>query len=171
MTPTPLPAVPSALANQGLSLRPCDEADAEFLRDVYVSVRWEETAATGWPEPLRLAFLHDQYRLQTAHYDAHYQGAAWGVVEVAGERAGRLYLLHRGDDLRVVDIAFLPAFRGRGFGGALLAAAGELAQSLGAAKVSIHVEESNPARRLYQRLGFREAEVRGLYILMERPIN
>ena len=34
--------------------------------------------------------------------------------------------------------------------------------------VSLHVEPFNPARRLYERLGFRVIETRGLYELMVR---
>jgi ribosomal protein S18 acetylase RimI-like enzyme len=34
--------------------------------------------------------------------------------------------------------------------------------------VRIHVEHRNPAKRLYERLGFRPAADRGYYLLMER---
>lgn len=34
--------------------------------------------------------------------------------------------------------------------------------------LSIHVEMNNPARRLYERLGFRAAGEHGVYVLMER---
>jgi predicted GNAT family acetyltransferase len=38
--------------------------------------------------------------------------------------------------------------------------------------VSIHVEVFNPARRLYDRLGFVEKGTHGdVYILMERPVG
>jgi hypothetical protein len=34
-------------------------------------------------------------------------------------------------------------------------------------RLSIHVEKHNPARRLYERLGFAESSHRGPYVLME----
>ena len=34
-------------------------------------------------------------------------------------------------------------------------------------RLSIHVESNNPARRLYERLGFEEVAEHGLYRLME----
>jgi hypothetical protein len=34
--------------------------------------------------------------------------------------------------------------------------------------LSIHVERFNPALRLYERLGFREVEDKGVYLLMQR---
>jgi predicted GNAT family acetyltransferase len=36
-------------------------------------------------------------------------------------------------------------------------------------KLSIHVEQNNPARSLYDRLGFQPAGEHGVYVLMERP--
>ena len=35
--------------------------------------------------------------------------------------------------------------------------------------VRVHVEQNNPAMRLYQRLGFRKLEEFGMYHLMEWP--
>ena len=68
-----------------------------------------------------------------------------------------------------IDIALLPAFRGRGIGSALIT--GLFAEADGALlPVRIHVEHANPAQRLYQRLGFAFAgEAGGVYRLMERP--
>lgn len=171
MTQTALPAVPATLAARGVTLRcRCDE-DADFIRDVYVAYRWGEVAATGWPEAVRLSFLHDQHRLQQAHYLKYYEGAAWGVVEVGGERAGRLFLFHAGDDLRIVDIAFMPAFRGQGLGGGLIKSVQKQARALGATKVSIHVEHTNPAQQLYHRLGFEPVSSTGVYHLLEWRVN
>lgn len=164
---TPLPTASQRLASLGVSLRASQPDDASFLRDVYVAYRWEETEASGWPQAARLAFLHDQHRMQDLHYRKHYDGAAFAVIEAGGERAGRLYLQRSSSDLRIVDIALMPAFRNRGFGGALLEAVQDLGRTLGVATVSIHVEQSNPAQHLYERLGFRKIEVRGIYHLLE----
>lgn len=164
---TPLPAVSQRLSSLGVSLRASRPDDDAFLRDVYVAYRWEETEASGWPQAVRLAFLHDQHRMQDLHYRKHYEGAAFAVIEVGGERAGRLYLQRSSSDLRIVDIALMPPFRNRGIGRALLEAAQDLGRTLGVATVSIHVEQSNPAQRLYERLGFRKVELRGIYHLLE----
>jgi predicted GNAT family acetyltransferase len=65
-----------------------------------------------------------------------------------------------------MDIALLPDFRGAGLGTALLA--GLFAEATAAGKtVTIHVEGFNPARRLYERLGFRQIGEHGVYHLME----
>jgi ribosomal protein S18 acetylase RimI-like enzyme len=66
---------------------------------------------------------------------------------------------------RIIDIAFLPAQRGKGFGDALLRDLMDEAAAAGQ-DVSIHVEKFNPAMRLYQRLGFATQEDKGVYDLM-----
>ncbi|MFN3075568.1 MAG: GNAT family N-acetyltransferase [Alphaproteobacteria bacterium] len=154
---TGLPAVPAALAARGVALRLQTEADLDFARDVYVAYRWEEMAASGWPEEARMAFLQDQFRMQWRHYATQYDGAAFAIVEVGGERAGRLYLLATSASLHIIDIAFLPPWRNQGIGSGLIRAIQEQARADGRG-VTINVEGSNPAQRLYQRLGFVHAE-------------
>jgi ribosomal protein S18 acetylase RimI-like enzyme len=115
----------------------------------------------------RRAFLEQQFTAQDAHYRGNYAGATLDVVELEEERAGRLYV-HRGPhDIRIMDIALLPPFRGRGIGTALLRALVDEAEG-GGHKLSIHVEANNPARTLYDRLGFRAVGEHGIYVLMER---
>ena len=80
--------------------------------------------------------------------------------------AGRLYVDRRPDDIRIIDIALLPEFRGRGHRRrAARAAAGEAAAS--GRKLSIHVEIHNRAAALYARLGFEVVDEHGLYRRME----
>ena len=67
--------------------------------------------------------------------------------------------------LAIIDISLAPSARGQGVGGAILQDVLDQARRTGKA-VSIHVETNNPARRLYQRLGFEVAEDQGVYDLM-----
>ncbi|HTD51708.1 MAG TPA: GNAT family N-acetyltransferase, partial [Thermoanaerobaculia bacterium] len=76
--------------------------------------------------------------------------------------------LHRKPkEIRLVDIALLPAFRGKGVGTRLLAELIAEAKGRGV-PLTIHVELFNPARRLYDRLGFTPVEEHGVHVLMER---
>lgn len=139
-----------------------------FLSRLYVSLRWEEVQRVPqWDDAFRLAFLQDQYRLQHHHYTTHYTRSDFLIIEQDGQPVGRL-LLDRGHarDLRVVDIALLPDARGHGIGSAFLTAVQDEARSEGKT-VSIHVEQENPAKRLYARLGFRDVSQTGPYWLME----
>ncbi len=151
-------------------LRPVADADRPFLVALYGSVREPELAHLPWDESTRAAFIEHQFAAQDAHYRANYPGATLDVVEVDGEPAGRLYV-HRGpSDIRIMDIAIAPAFRGRGIGTGLLEALVEEAERSGR-KLSIHVEQNNPARTLYDRLGFEPAGEHGVYVLMERYVK
>lgn len=164
-----LPALPASLSARGVALRRETEADVPFLRHLYVSVRWEELAQTGWPDEGKVAFLADQFALQCQHYATHYHDAVFALVLQDGRPIGRLYLFRGHHDLRIVDVSLLPECRGGGIGALLLEAI--FAEARAESKtVSIHVEKFNPAQRLYHRLGFREISESGPYRLMEwRP--
>ncbi len=160
--------LPAPLAEQGYVLRGETDADRPFLERLYLIVRWDELAPSGWSDDQKRRFLSWQFALQHRHYTEHYHDADFGIVEQSGLPAGRLYLFRGADDTRIVDISLLPEQRGRGVGTALLTAV--FAESVPAGRsVSIHVELFNPARRLYERLGFRELSRNGVYALMEWP--
>jgi ribosomal protein S18 acetylase RimI-like enzyme len=76
----------------------------------------------------------------------------------------------RQNEIAIIDIALLPAHRNHGIGTWFLH--GLMAEANNAKiPVRIHVEQMNPALRLYQRLGFVEVENQGIYLLMEyRPV-
>jgi GNAT superfamily N-acetyltransferase len=149
-----------------IDLRPAGPGDAEFLYRVYASTRYEELAPLGWDPERVEAFLRMQFHAQDTHYHEHYPIAAFDVVLVGGEPAGRLYVDRWPDQIRVVDVSLLPGFRGAGVGTFLLSRLQAEAAAAGV-RVSIHVEAFNRARRLYQRLGFVKAGGTGVYDRME----
>jgi ribosomal protein S18 acetylase RimI-like enzyme len=150
-----------------LRLRPIAPDDAELLFSIYASTRAEEIAQVPWSDSQQAAFLRQQFAAQDRYYREHYATERFQVVLADGAPAGRLYVERRPSELRIVDIALLPAFRGRGIGTALLRAV--LAEgNADGLPVTIHVECFNPARRLYERLGFRTIKDKGVYLLMER---
>lgn len=165
---TPLPPVPLELASRGVGLRPEAVDDEDFLRRLYISVRWEELAGVPWPNEAKGAFLGEQFGLQSSYYRKHYPGAAWGIIMSDVEPVGRLYLHQGREDLRIIDITLLPEHRGRGIGGGFIRAVFTQAMRAGTG-VSIHVEVFNhKARRLYDRLGFVPGdEAAGVYQRMD----
>ena len=147
-------------------LRPVQDDDGELLLTIYASTRTEELAQIGWDDAEKQRFLRMQFDAQRTFYHSEYPGAEFRIILVSGQPAGRLYVHRRQKGIRIMDIALLPAFRGRGIGTVLLndiLAEGERTVR----PVTIHVESFNPAQRLYQRLGFTKVASNGVYHLLE----
>jgi len=158
-----------AAARFALSYRPLAAGDFDFIEALYLSTREEELALSEWPADQKRAFLVQQHRAQHHHYQTYYPNAEWLIVERDGAAIGRLYVDIWTRELRIIDISLVPTARGQGIGEALLRDVIEWAAASGKG-VSIHVEKFNPARQLYQRLGFVVAEDKGVYDLMERDV-
>jgi GNAT superfamily N-acetyltransferase len=150
----------------GVALRHEGPEDNPFLEGLFVSVRWSEFDGAGWPDEFRRQFLAEQFTLQSRHYAANYAGAELLIIERDESPIGRLYLFDGAEDIRVVDISLIPEVCGAGLGTLLLQAVQKRAAAAGKS-ASIHVEQNNPARRLYRRLGFAEQPGEGPYIYME----
>ncbi len=167
----------------GATLRAFREDDLEFLCELYASTRADEMALLiDWSQEQKRAFLRQQFEAQHGYYQQQYPGARYDVIELEGQRIGRLYVAELGAgegareadepqepqqkaELRLMDIALLPEHRNRGLGEALVRELLDEAAATGRL-VSLHVEENNPARRLYQRLGFRDVADVSFYKLM-----
>ena len=65
-----------------------------------------------------------------------------------------------------VSIGVVDAHRGEGVGGALLSALEDDARALGLEALSLSVEAANPAKRLYERRGYREVAKTGDAVTM-----
>lgn len=149
-----------------ITLRPITANDEEFLYHLYAGTREAEMATVDWNAAEKEAFLKMQFAAQHKYYTEQFTGAGFDLIMLDGEPIGRLYIDRRPDEIRIIDIALLPAHRNQGIGTGFLtniqkeAAAADL-------PVRIHVERYNPALKLYDRLGFRAAGDNGVYRLME----
>jgi GNAT superfamily N-acetyltransferase len=114
--------LPAAVASAGYALRAATEADAAFERILFETARPDAAVLAAWPEAMRKPFLDQQFQFQSLHYRRSYPQAFRGVALAGDVPIGRLILDRGGEEWCVVDIALLPAFRGRGLGGALLRA-------------------------------------------------
>lgn len=151
-----------------LTLRPITELDRPVLWQIYASTRAAELAQTDWPPEQQQSFLDQQFSAQHAYYTQHYNPARFCVIEQDGQVIGRLYVDEWANEIRIVDLALLPEFRNHGYGTQLLKAV--LAEGQAKRKpVSIHVEQFNPAQKLYARLGFQPVDTHGVYLLLRTP--
>jgi GNAT superfamily N-acetyltransferase len=151
------------------SVRPAEPSDRDFLRSVYASTRADELALTGWSAEACADFVAMQFDAQEAHYRQHFPQADLGVIEVCEGGttvpAGRLWVDRRAESVHVLDIALLDGFRGQGLGSACLCRLMAEAAARGV-PLTIKVERFNPARRLYDRLGFVEDGEHGMHVQM-----
>lgn len=143
-------------------IRPAGTADVRFLRDM----------------------LRHAYYWRSAHPDAPMEDSVqryvngWGrpgdAAVIAVERTGPVgaawYRVFRADEpgygfvdeqTPELSIAVVPGRRGRGYGDELLSALVDQARKSGYERVSLSVAQDNPARKLYERHGFRETGEKG----------
>ncbi len=150
-----------ALARRpAVTLRPATAADRPYLRSLHHRCyrRWVEET-WGW---------------DAADQDRRF-AEAWttdgrSVVELRGEPVGVLTTSRRGDHLYVDDIEVHPDHQGRGIGSWLLRRLLRDADEVGI-PTRLQVLRNNPARRLYERLGFTIDGSTDTHYQMQRPAS
>lgn len=149
-----------------VSLRPEQPGDEDFLFAVYASTREEELALTNWDEPMRRSFLNHQFNAMRQGYRSMFPAGEFWIIELDGQPAGRLVVNRAAAEIRVVDLALLPAHRNRGIGTLLMRRI-----CAGADKpVRLTVLKFNRAFHWYARLGFAKIGEQGVYDELEwRP--
>lgn len=126
-----------------LVVRPATEADYDFLYDLHRQAFYTYVDQTwGWDEVT-----------QQFMFRAEYAAVPRQVVLLDGEAIGSIAIEDQGEALFLDYIAILPAFQGRGVGTALVQWLVEEAQRR-LLPVRLHVLKVDPARVLYERLGF-----------------
>jgi ribosomal protein S18 acetylase RimI-like enzyme len=155
---------------ESIALRPAGPEDTDFLFRLFSSARAPELAAFGWSEEQQGAFLRMQYVARERHYRACWPDADDRIVTIDGRNAGRICVFRAPAALLLIDIALLPEYRNIGIGGRLI---NSLCDEADRARIPVrlHVDRSNPAARLYRRLGFAVMREEALYLEMERAVN
>lgn len=136
-----------------MKLRAAGQGDLDLLWDFLAMAAYEPDATaakavpfvaahlTGWQRPSDFGFV--------AEIDGAAVGAAWARHIPAADNP-----FHIDDRSPVVTIAVRDGVRGKGVGVTLLRALIDEAVARGL-RLSLDVRETNPAMRLYERLGFR----------------
>lgn len=153
-----------------VTLRPATPRDYDFMRLLYHATRAEEMLRFPFDEAQKQEFLDKQFAAQFQHYGIHYPTCERNIIEKDGQPIGRLWIDEWNDQIRLVDIALMPEWRGSGIGTRLVRDVLTRGAAAGKA-VTIHVEGFNPALRLYQRLGFEHVDTNGVYYLMRFYAN
>ena len=126
--------------------------------------------------PATVADLDDLVRIESACFDdpwnadmleseLYMPGSFYYLMLEDGEVAGYYAYMHVLDEVHILNVAVLPAFRGRGVGGRMMA---EMLAHLpaGTVAVTLEVRVGNAvARRLYEKYGFVAAGIRPGYYM------
>ncbi len=150
-----------------LRLRPVTPDDDPFLLSVYDSTRAPELGQVDWQPGQREAFITWQFQMQRREYDVRFPEPDYNVIEIDGQRAGRIWIGRSEDEIRLLDIALLPEFQNRGAGTLLIKQLIDEAKATGKRLRHMVFVLNNNADRFYVRLGFVEIEDVGGYKHME----
>lgn len=135
--------------------------EVSFLKDMlYTAIAWNPERQL----PLPKAELLDLPQLTIFHEGWGREGDTALVAELEGQPVGLVWYRFFTEDVHgegfvdqatpEVAIAVVEGQRGNGVGAALMQAIHERARADGVARVSLSVDHDNPARRLYERLGY-----------------
>jgi ribosomal protein S18 acetylase RimI-like enzyme len=128
------------------------DVDVAFVADLVAADAREHLGAV--PDALRDDLVALQVRAQQAHVAVHWPEAQdWVLLDGTEHPVGRMLVASEGADVHLLDLRVAAAHRGRGIARrALLDLLRACERSRSA--VHLHVQRDNPARRLYERLGF-----------------
>jgi ribosomal protein S18 acetylase RimI-like enzyme len=139
-----------------LRLRLAGSADEAFIRHLFREVHAGQFA--GLSGPILEQVMAQQFRSRTAGYAAQFPDATSMIVMRRAMAVGRLLLNCVSERWHVIDIALLPAERGRGLGSEIFDALEASARGRGVGAVTLMVLANNlAARRFYARRGFAES--------------
>lgn len=146
----------------GLHLRELQPQDQLFTEVLFASTReyfYQMPMAKSQVDML----VKQQFILQQASYAKNFPSAQTFIIQLFSEPVGKVILNNFSDSLHIIDIAFVPSVRGKGYGTAILRALKRLADDMGS-PVRLAVDQQNTrAKKLYLSLGFALIESSGTH--------
>ena len=134
--------------------RPVKPEDFEFLRLLHRAALKEYVEQTwGWDE-----------EFQQKGFAADFDAATGEIVVIDGKDAGFWWTIEKENEILLASIRLLPEFQNKGIGTKLIEAL--IADSR--KPIRLQVLKVNPARRLYEKLGFRIDGETETHFLMKR---
>ncbi|NIM94651.1 MAG: GNAT family N-acetyltransferase [Anaerolineales bacterium] len=141
---------------EDVKTRQATENDYEFLYQLHRESLKEFIDQTwGWDEEWQVAYFQD-----------HFDPSERSIIQFRGMDVGCLSLQRLEDHFFLEYIAILPEFQGKGIGSTLIMEVMRQASEEDI-PVRLRVLRVNPARALYERLGFHIIEVDNERIYME----
>lgn len=154
--------------HHSISVRPACADDEQFLFRLFCSAHESQFASLDLPAEQMEQLLRMQFAARQNQYHDQYPNAEFDLVLNDGVSIGNLYAQRGPDEFVLIDITLLADYRNAGIGRRLIEDL--VAEALAANKsLHAHVLKSNPAWRLWQRLGFRLVNDDGVYMRIEVP--
>lgn len=149
-----------------ITLRPATPADEAFELALYAGTRWDELKLVDWSDVQKQTFFKMQFTARQQQYSQRYPQAIDRIILQDSEPIGRLLVDQEERGVVLIDIALLPAQQNRGVGTKLVQSLLEEAAATGKS-VRLQVLATNPAVRMYERLGFAATDEPGTYLEMK----
>lgn len=141
----------------GLYMRPAGDSDKLFIESLYKKNR-EDLRMIDAEKDFIEELIDTQYHAQTVGYGDKFPNAMYFIIEKHNERVGRVVVDFGPNEIRLVDIALLPAAQGKGFGKGVIQALQSAARQV-MTPLTLSVSKTNLAAiGLYAQLGFKVAE-------------
>ncbi|WP_367874070.1 GNAT family N-acetyltransferase [Luteolibacter sp. Populi] len=144
----------------GLLRRAATDADLGFLWELHVLTMRDYVEQTwGW-----------ESLWQEENFRKFFDFTVMEILEVDGEPVGAISVEDQEDRLYLRNIEIHPAWQNRGIGTVLVTEFIELARAK-SLPARLQVLKVNPARRLYERMGFELCGETETHFLMEHPVQ
>lgn len=144
------------MENNSLNLRVATPEDYGFLFQLQRSTMKDYVQQTwGWDETW-----------QQEYFQQHFNPASCQIINSRGEDIGVLSVESGSEEILLHNIQLIPEYQGKGIGTSLINSILEEARQSGR-QVALQVLKVNPARRLYERLGFIEIGQTETHYLMK----
>ena len=138
-----------------VSLRPATENDYDFLWWLHgATMRTYVAAIWGWDEAVQWQFFQDRF-----------DPARLEIIESAGEAVGYISVERHGEFIFLSAIEVAPEVQSQGIGTRLIRDLQDEAERQ-CIPLRLQVLQGNPARRLYERLGFAATGETETHIMM-----
>ncbi|HEX9931071.1 MAG TPA: hypothetical protein VGB02_21225 [Pyrinomonadaceae bacterium] len=142
------------------------ESDEPFLIELYASTRAAEMAIVPWSDDQKRTFLKMQFEAQDRYYRERYPNASFEIIKLNGRSVGRLYQAQLADEIRIIDIAFLPEHFDQDIFIELIEVILRKGERDGKA-VRIYLEDSDATTEIFINLGFQKIDRHGIYFLWD----
>lgn len=126
-----------------IELRSATQEDYGFLYKLHCATMRSHIEATwGWDDTW-----------QQRHFEQYFQPEADRIIVLNGHDVGRVLVDHSENKVHISNIQILPEHQNKGIGSLIILEIIQQAQQR-ECPVTLQVLKVNPARRLYERLGF-----------------